>query len=226
MGKLGENFRIGHRARMRQKFLDDKLTDDELLELLLSYAIPRRDTKPIAKLLVSQFGNVQRILSASVDDLCQIDGIGPNVAIFLRAIREITLLNYKQQISEQPLFHDHKRLENYARLLLMEKREEEFHILYLDSVRRLIKDDNHSKGTSNNVTVYPREILKRALDLNAKFVILMHNHPDGTRFFSTDDLAVTEATKRILDVVGIKVDDHLLVANDLVFSAKNMMLCK
>ena len=222
----GENWQRGHRARLREKFLAGKLADYELLELLLGYAILRRDVKPIAKELIKKFGNVHKVLTADVPDMCGSAGVGANSAILISLVRELMLCAYRGDMREVPLFHDAQRLYDYCRLRLMGKRAEEFHILYMDDVRRLLQDDAHSVGTMDHVAVYPREVLKRALDLNAKFVALYHNHPDGNRNFSAADIEITMEIKKILAGVGVEVVDHLLLSDDLVFSAKNMFLYK
>ena len=208
----------GHRMRLRRKLADGKLTDSEVLELLLTYAIPRRDVKQISRALFARFGGVHKILTAPMDELREVPGIGDATAAFIKAIREIILLNYKNYLNETPLFHNAKRLEDYCRLELMEKKTEEFHVLYLDRDRRLIENEKHASGTIDNVAVYPREILRRALDPSARFVVLAHNHPDGCRSFSAKDLELTEEIRNILSVVNIDVVDHMLVSDGLVFS--------
>jgi DNA repair protein RadC len=217
---------LGHRHRLRERFMDGKIAEYELLELLLSYAILRRDVKPIAKSLMAEFGNIHKILTAGVSELCQVEGISNNTAVFLRAIYEVILLDFKQRMSDQPLLNDSKQLVEYCRFLLMGKTTEEFHVLYLDSVRRLIRDDRHAQGTINQVTIYPREILKQSLDSNAKYVVLVHNHPDGNQFFSEADIKLTYDLKTILSAAEIDIIDHLLVVGGSVFSARDMMLFK
>ena len=226
MKDVGENLQSGHRARLRGKFLAGKLAGYELLELLLSYAVLRRDVKPVAKALIKKFGNVHKVLTAGVPDLCECFGLGESSAVLISLVRELMLCSYRGDMREMPLFHNVQRLYDYCRLQLMGKRAEEFHVLYLDGARRLIEDDAHSVGTMDNVAVYPREVLKKALDLNAKFVALYHNHPDGNRNFSAADMEITMEIKKILDGVNVEVIDHLLLADDLVFSAKNMFLYK
>ncbi|MDR1361497.1 MAG: DNA repair protein RadC [Rickettsiales bacterium] len=220
------SYAAGHRARLREKFMQHKLMDYEVLELLLIYAIPRIDVKPLAKKLLAKFGGVHRIITADIDELEKVPGIGRNTAIFIKAIYEIMLLDYKNYLDATPVFRDYDRLIDYCKLQLLGKQVEEFHILYLDDDYRLLSDDIHSIGTIDWAAVYPREILKRALDISARSVILLHNHPSGSSSFSSDDLEITEEIKSKLSAADIGVFDHLLVSGDIVYSAKNMFLLK
>jgi len=219
-------FQAGHRIRLREKFCDHKFTNNELLELLLTYAIPRIDVKPIVKTLIREFGSVHKILTATREDLVRVPGVAKNTAIFLKAIYEIMLLDHKSFLNESPLFHSRDQLEKYIKLLLSGKKTEEFFVLYLDSFRRLLVSDCHATGTNDYVNAYPREILKRAMDVNAKFVVLVHNHPDGAGAFSTQDIELTMKIKQVLSVVEIEVLDHLLLSGDILFSAQALMLMR
>lgn len=222
--KIADSWRHGHRARLREKFLAGKLTDRELLELLLTYAIPRMDVKHLAHALFDKYGGIHKIISAPFEDLCKFDGLKESTAVFLKSIYETTLSDYKDCLSENPMFHDHKKLEEYCRLKLSGKRHEEFHAMYLDPFRRMLADDVHSVGTVDHTAAYPREILKRAMNLNAAFVIIMHNHPNGQRFFSCSDIKLTIDIKNELEKNGIALLDHFLIADDLVFSAKSIFM--
>ena len=139
----------GHRERLRQKFQQRKLADYEILELLLTYAVPRIDVKPLAKRLLERFGGTHKILAASEENLGLVKGIGPSTAVFIKAIYELMLLDYKNHLDHTPVFHDYAILESYCKSLLSGRQEEEFHILHLDAAHRLMIDDLHSKGTSD-----------------------------------------------------------------------------
>lgn len=221
-------FHNGHRERLRQKFLDDKLADYELLELLLSFVIPRRDVRPLARGLMQQFGGLYSILTAPIDRLTEYTGIGRNTAIFIKAVHKIMTAGYKSELDggNTKVFHNDKILINYCTLSMMGKDKEEIHVLYLDSDRRLLADDLHSVGTVDWVAVYPREILKRALGLNAKSIVLLHNHPTPNTTFSTDDIELTQQVAALLANVGIEVLDHYVVSGGIVYSARNMFLLK
>ena len=213
-------FYTGHRERLREKFLSNQLADYEKLELLLGYAIPRRDVRPLARSLVKEFGGVYQVLSASVDDLVKVKGVGRNTAIFLKLVQQMMQIGYMGQLKETPIFHDEKILHNYCRITLAGKQVEELHILYLDTNLKLIADEIHSKGTVDTSAIYPREIARRALELNARSVVMAHNHPTSVNSFSSDDVEVTQQVKKALSVLDIALYDHLLVANDSVYSMR------
>lgn len=220
------SFRVGHRERLRQKFLDDKLTDYELLEMLLSFVIPRRDVRPLARGLIEQFGSVYQVITAPIDSLIAFKGVGRNTAIFIKSIHKIMLAGYKSNLDKVTIFHNEKILTNYCLLLMAGKTKEEIHILYLDEDNRLLADDLHSVGTVDWAAAYPREILKRALELNAKSIVMLHNHPKPNTSFSIDDIELTERVKDLLSTVDIDVHDHYVVSGGIVYSARNMFLLK
>lgn len=219
-------FRIGHRERLRQKFLDGKLADYEILELLLSYAIPRRDVRPLARGLMQRFGSLYQIFTASMDDLLDYKGLGKNTAVFIKAIQSIMISSYKYKLDNKPIFHDELALTNYCKLLLGGKTVEEFHIFYLDAGGLLLKDELHSTGTIDWAIVYPREIVKQALLLNAKTVLLLHNHPVPCTAFSSQDIEMTEKIKTALETIDVVLFDHFIVSGGIIYSAKNMFLLK
>lgn len=220
------SFRVGHRERLRQKFLDDKLTDYELLEMLLSFVIPRRDVRPLARGLIEQFGSVYQVITAPIDSLIAFKGVGRNTAIFIKSIHKIMLAGYKSNLDKVTIFHNEKILTNYCLLLMTGKTKEEIHILYLDEDNRLLADDLHSVGTVDWAAAYPREILKRALELNAKSIVMLHNHPKPNTSFSIDDIELTERVRDLLSTVDIDVHDHYVVSGGIVYSARNMFLLK
>lgn len=220
------SYQIGHRERLRKKYLDGKTTDVELIELLLTYAIPRCDVKPYAYNLLKQYGGIYQILTAPIESLVKNPGIKENAAVLLKLIYDIMVSGYKNYLDQTPIFHDYQKLCEYCKLLLADKKIEEFHILYLDSNYRLLSDDLHSSGTIDWAAVYPREIVKRALQLNAASIVLLHNHPTAGTSFSTADIEVTMDVKKILESIDVNLFDHLLVSGNIVYSAKNMFLIK
>lgn len=220
------SFHAGHRERLRQKFVENKLADYELLELLLSFVIPRRDVRPLARGLMARFGGVYQILTAPLNALIEFKGIGRNTAIFIKTVHQIMIAGYKSELDETRVFHNEKLLTNYCILMLSGKTKEEFHVLYLDVSRRLLADDLHSVGTSDWAAIYPREILKRALELDAKSVVLVHNHPVPNMSFSSEDIKITTDIQQMLAPVGIDVYDHYVVSGGIVYSARNMFLLK
>lgn len=213
------SFCTGHRQRLRQKFLDGQLADYELMELLLSYAIPRRDVRPLSRALMSKYKGIPQILAASVADLEKFDGIGENVAVFLKVIYQATLQQYKLMLSSQPIFHDTRTLANFCRMLLSNKTVEEFHVLYLDGMRRLIDSHCHGVGTISWSPVVTRDIVTHALNVGAHSVVILHNHPGCTPRFSNDDIELTKQIIYALNGIDVVVYDHLLITGTAIQSA-------
>jgi len=215
------NFYQGHRARLRQKFLDDQIAEYEKLELLLGYAIPRRDVRPLARALINKYGSLGQLLTMPYEELIKFPGVGHNVAVFLKSIHSVVMDGYKTVMGTEPIFHDNEMLNNYCKWIVANKIVEEFHILYFDSEYRLIKDELHSVGTYDSSGVYAREIVKRALALNSTILVFVHNHPTTNQGFSTQDIETTKELQRILSGLGIKLYDHIVVTKYSVFSARN-----
>ncbi|MDE6250868.1 MAG: DNA repair protein RadC [Alphaproteobacteria bacterium] len=213
-------FRLGHRDRLRQKFLDGKLTDAELLELLLADVIPRRDVRVLSRSLIQRFGSVSQVFSAPIDSLEQVNGIGHNTAVHLKLINELLVRGYKTRMLEQVVFRDDRVIKNYCLTLLSGKSVEEMHVLYLDKELRMLQDETHSVGTIDWAPVFNREIIKKALNLNARSVALLHNHPGGG-LFSTDDVTMTTDLETALNVLNIDLYDHYLVSNGVLYSMCN-----
>ena len=219
-----QSLQSGHRARLREKFLEGKLTDYEILELLLTYAIPRRDVRTLSRQLFKKYGSIHAVLSAPMESLLENEGIKENTATFFKVIHKLMELEYKMVLDTSPIFHNYEKLENYCKILLSGKTVEEFHVFYLDDQYRLIKDDLHSSGTIDWAAVYIREIVKKALDLNAYSIVMLHNHPSGHSSFSSQDIMITQELENALQQLGIKLYDHLLLSGNIVYSARNMRL--
>lgn len=215
---------LGHRTRLRQKFLAGQLAEYELLELLLTYAIPRRDVRTLSRQLYKKYGSIHRLLSTPVEELVKNSGVKDNTATFLKLIHCITELEYKGVLDSAPIFHNQEKLENYCKLTVGGKTVEEFHVLYLDAQFKLIEDQLHSSGTVDWTAVYIREIVKTALDLNARSIVLLHNHPTPYTSFSSQDMEITTELEKALKQLNIGLYDHLLVSGDVVYSARNMRL--
>ena len=214
----------GHRARLRKKFLDGQLAEYEIIELLLTYAIPRRDVRTLSRQLYKKYGSINRLLSASYEDLISNDGVKENTATFFQLIHKLMELDCKYTLGYAPVFHNYEKLERSCKLVVGGKSIEEFHVLYLDSQFKLIEDDLHSSGTIDWAAVYVREIVKKALDLNAGSIVLLHNHPNAYTSFSSQDIAITQELANALEKLNINLYDHLLVSGDVVYSARNMRL--
>ncbi len=212
----------GHRERLRQKFVDGKLADYELVELLLSFVIPRRDVRPLARGLIKKFRGIHQVFCASVDELTAFPGIGRNTAIFICAVHEIMLREFITDVSDVKIFHTPNQLKKYCLNMLTGKVREEFHTLYMDGECRLLEDEMHSRGTIDYAGAYPREILRHALNIGASYVLLVHNHPSFQSSVSEPDVELTTKLAEMLKPVGIKIYDHYVVSGGLVYSARDM----
>ena len=219
-----QSLQNGHRARLRKKFLDGQLAEYEILELLLTYAIPRRDVRVLSRQLYKKYGTIPNLLSAPMESLIENEGIKENTATFFKLLHKLMELEYKSVLDTSPIFHNHEKLENYCKILLFGKSVEEFHVLYLDDQYKFIKDELHSSGTIDWAAVYVREIVKKALDLNARSIVMLHNHPSAYTSFSSQDISITVDLENALQKLGISLYDHFLVSGDVIYSARNMHL--
>lgn len=216
------SFHVGHRTRLRQKFLAGQLGEVEILELLLTYAIPRCDVRILSRQLYKKYGGIHNLLSMPIEALVKNNGVKENTAILFKIIHYLTKLEYKVTLDSAPIFYNQTKLENYCKLLVGNKPIEEFHVLYLDAQFKLIEDQLHSSGTVDCTAVYIREIIKKALDLNTRNIVLLHNHPTPNTLFSTQDIKITTALENSCIPLGIQLYDHFLVSGDVVYSARNM----
>lgn len=219
-----QSLQQGHRARLRKKFLDGQLAEYEILELLLTYAIPRRDVRMLSRQLYKKYESLQNLLSAPIESLMENDGIKENTAVFFKVIHKLMELDCKHVLTDAPIFHNNEKLERYCKLLVGDKSIEEFHVFYLDAQFKLIEDEIHSSGTIDWAAVYIREIVKKALDLNARNIVLLHNHPTPNTSFSSQDIAITRELENALEKLSIGLYDHFLVSGGIIYSARNMHL--
>jgi DNA repair protein RadC len=211
----------GHRGRMRQKLVEAgpaAILDHELIEMILFLALPRRDTKPIARALLARFGSFADAVTAPLAELRQVDGLGEAGIAALRIVQAGAVRLASASVRDKPLLNNWSRLEDYLTTVLAHERIELFHILYLDSKNRLIADEAQSRGTVNHTPVYPREVVKRALELQATALILVHNHPSGDPTPSRADVEMTQEVKSAAAVLGIIVHDHLIIGRGTIFS--------
>ena len=211
----------GHRTRMRARLLTagpEAVADHELLEMVLFLALPRRDTKPIARALLARFGSFAGAVSASVPDLRQIEGLGDAGAAALKTIQAAALRLVRADVQSKPVLNDWPRLMEYLGAVLSRERTEQFRVLFLDNRNRLLADEAQSRGTVNHTPVYPREVVKRALELHASAMILVHNHPSGDPAPSQDDVDMTKAISQAAQVLGVLLHDHVIIGNDRWFS--------
>ncbi|WP_426956354.1 RadC family protein [Muricoccus radiodurans] len=206
----------GHRKRLRDKLLragPEALADYELLEMLLFLALPRVDTKPLAKRLMARFGSFGRTVSAPEPELRGVEGAGDAVIAALRLARATALKLMAEEVREAPVLNNWERLIDYLSAALARESVEQFRILFLDSRNRLLADEAQARGTVNHTPVYPREVVKRALELGATALILVHNHPSGDPTPSRADREMTAEVKAAAATLGIVVHDHLIIGN-------------
>jgi DNA repair protein RadC len=205
---------LGHRQRLRERFLnggDGALQDYELLELLVAQTQKRIDTKPIAKALIKKFGSFAGVMAAAPDQLQEVDGVGPAAAVIVKVVQACALRMAQQEVLKREVIGSWKKLLDYLRMAMAEEKTEQFRLLFLDNKNALIADEEQQRGTVNHTPVYPREVVKRALDLGASAIILVHNHPSGDPTPSQDDIAMTKEVAAAADKLGISVHDHIII---------------
>lgn len=204
----------GHRERLKTRFREagpDTLQDYELLELVLFQCLPRRDTKPLAKELLSRFGSFSEVLAAPEERLKEIDGIGDAAAHQLKVVLAAARRYARDPIRQGQLLDSWSAVVEYCRAAMAFEPVEQFRILFLDKKNRLIGDEVQQSGTVDHTPVYPREVVKRALELSATAIILVHNHPSGDPTPSRADIDMTKSVVEIAKPLGIDVHDHIIV---------------
>jgi DNA repair protein RadC len=203
-----------HRKRLRTRFMDggaQAMPDYELLELVLFRAIPRQDVKPLAHLLLQTFGDFNRVVSASPARLMLVKGVGDAVVQELKIIEAASQRLMRARVMNRPVLSSWAALLDYCHTALSHRETESFRVLYLDRKNVLIADEEQAKGTVDHVPVYPREVVKRALELNASALILVHNHPSGDPTPSDADIAMTHQINEAAQVLGLTLHDHLII---------------
>ncbi len=206
----------GHRARMRTKLLaagPDALADHEMLEMVLFLALPRRDTKPIARALLGRFGSLAGAIAAPARELGAVEGLGEAGMAALKLVQGAALRLLRAEVIDRPVLGNWDRLLEYLNAVLARERIEQFRVLFLDTRNRLLADEAQSRGTVNHTPVYPREVVKRALDLHATALILVHNHPSGDPQPSPEDVAMTAEVKTAATALGVTLHDHVIIGN-------------
>ncbi len=207
----------GHRERLRQRLLKggtDPLEDYELLELVLQAAQTRRDTKPIAKELLKRFGTLGGVLGASHEALCKVPGMGEVSAVQIKATHAVVARMLREEFEKKPVLSSWKQVLAYVKTAMAHAPTEQFRILFLDKKNVLIKDEVQQRGTVDHAPVYPREVVKRALELHASALILVHNHPSGDPTPSRSDVEMTKEIQKAASALGLVVHDHIVVGRD------------
>lgn len=211
----------GHRDRLRTKLIErgaNALEDYELLETLLFAFIPRRDVKPVAKALVARFGSLSGVLAARPTDLTRVAGVGETVAAYLKATAEIGARATRETLKARTVISSWSALQAYVKRELQHEGREQFRVMFLDRKNQLIEDEIMGHGTVDHAPVYPREIARRALELQASSLILVHNHPSGDPTPSRADIDMTREIMDALTSLDITVHDHLIAARSGVTS--------
>ena len=208
---------IGHRQRLRERFMADAgaaMPDYELLELILFSARPRGDMKPVAKNLIDRFGNFAEVISADPYALQQIDGIGESGVAALKIVQAAALRLSRQRILNRPVIASWRDLLDYCRAAMGFEKIEQFRVLFLDRKNLLIADEVLQKGTVDQTPVYPREVIRRALELHASALIMVHNHPSGDPTPSRADIEITQEVQTAAKALGIALHDHVIIGRD------------
>ena len=210
-----------HRKRLKKKFSESGVSsfhDYEVLELLLSYAIPRKDVKPLAKELLRAFGSLKGLMDAEKESMEKVKGVGAHTAILIKLIKEIGILYLKEKAKEKPQITCTTELLDYCKTYMGGLKDERFCVIYLDAQNRLTNIETIQEGIVNQAVVYPRKVLENALKQKASAVILVHNHPSGQVKPSDADIRLTKTiqeTARILDII---VHDHVIIGENRFFS--------
>ena len=223
MGTQEKPSYMGHRQRMREKFATGGLEhflDHETLELLLTYCIARRDTKPLAWALIKRFGNLSAVLDAPVEELCAVPGMGEHSAQFLKLIRAVFKKYSLEEVQEKQTIRTPEEVVAYCNASLAGQSDECVELIYLSVRNTVIGTEIISSGTLDRVSISPRKIVERALAAKAAAIILVHNHPSGDPTPSRDDIVMTKEVARAAALLGISVHDHIIVGRGKHYSLK------
>ena len=218
---------LGHRDRLRTRFREagtDALSDYEMLELVLFRALPRRDVKPLAKSLIAKFGSFAEVVSAPETRLREVKGLGDAAVTELKIVQAAASRLARGQVQRKPVLSSWSAVLDYCRTAMAFADKEQFRILFLDKRNQLIADELQQTGTVDHTPVYPREVIKRALELSATAIILVHNHPSGDPTPSSADIQMTQSIQEIAKPLGISVHDHIIVGKDGHASLKGLKL--
>jgi DNA repair protein RadC len=217
----------GHRERLRGRFREagpDAVTDYELLELVLFRAVPRRDVKPLAKMLIARFGSFAEVISAPAARLAEIKALGEAAITELKVVQAAASRLARGEVKRRPVLSSWSSVLDYCRTTMAFADKEQFRLLFLDKRNQLIAEELQQVGTVDHTPVYPREVVKRALELSATAIILVHNHPSGDPTPSRADIQMTQAIVEVARPLGISVHDHIIVGKEGHASFKGLKL--
>ncbi|MFD1913572.1 RadC family protein [Halodurantibacterium flavum] len=213
-----------HRKRLRTRFMEggaQAMPDYELLELVLFRAIPRQDVKPLARQLLDTFGDFNRVLSAAPARLLAVPGVGEAVVQELKIVEAAAHRLARAKVMKQPVLSSWSALLDYCHTAMAHRETEQFRVLYLDRKNTLIADEEQARGTVDHVPVYPREVVKRALEVNASAFILVHNHPSGDPTPSQADITMTMQIQDAAQALGLTLHDHLIIGKERELSFRS-----
>jgi DNA repair protein RadC len=225
-GKL-PSYLSDHRKRLRHRFLTGgakAMPDYEILELTLFRIIPRQDVKPLARRLIDSLGDLNGVLSASIARLERVEGVGPAVALELKVMETVTHRMARAKVMQRHVISSWDAVLDYCHTVMAHRDTEQFRVLFLDRKNVLIADEEQGAGTVDHVPVYPREVVKRALELNASAMILVHNHPSGDPTPSEEDIAMTAQIANAATALNISLHDHLIIGRSRELSFKSQGL--
>lgn len=217
----------GHRDRLRARFREagaDALADYELLELVLFRAIPRRDVKPLAKELIATFGGFAEVCAAPIERLVETPGVSEAVALELNMVAAAARRFARERVLHKPVITSWTALVDYCRTAMADERVEQFRVLYLDKKNRVIADEVQAKGAIDHAPVYPREVVRRALEVGATALILVHNHPSGDPTPSRADIDMTKEVETAAKPLGVVLHDHLVIGRERTASFRQLGL--
>ncbi len=218
---------LGHRERLRERFRSggaNALPDYELLELVLFRSIPRADTKPVAKALISRFGSFAEVIGAAPERLMEVKGVGEAVAQDLKLIQAAGMRLARGEVMNRPLLSSWKAIVDYCRAAMAFETREQFRILFLDKKNQLIADEVQQQGTVDHTPVYTREVIRRALELASTAIILVHNHPSGDPTPSMADIDMTRKIIQAGEKLGVLVHDHIIIGKKDHVSFRSLQL--
>jgi len=219
-----DSHHLGHRQRLRERFLnggEQSVADYELIELILFAAKPRGDIKPLAKELIKEFKSFYGVMTASPADLKKVKGMGDAAVASLKVIQTASLKLLRENAKQRPVMGSWKQVIDYCQAAMGHLKQEQFRLLFLDRHNKLIADEVQQTGTVDHTPVYPREVVKRALELGASALILVHNHPSGDTTPSRADINVTKDIQEATKKLDIAVHDHIIIGIDSHTSFKS-----
>lgn len=217
----------GHRQRLRDRFLKggpDALPDYEMLELILFAALPRGDTKPLAKRLIDKFGSYASVMSAEPTAIKEVDGAGDSVVAALRTIRDAAIRLSREELIGRSVLSSWQAVLDYCQAAMSRNTNEEFRLIFLNRKNEVMTDEVQQRGSVDHTPVYPREVVKRALDLGASAIIMVHNHPSGDPTPSQGDIDMTREVQDVAAKLGIRLHDHIVVGRKGTSSFRSLGL--